>query len=276
MKKKVVVITGASSGIGNACALYLAQKGYRVYGMCRKPENVQMQKRNSNLQLVRMDVTDDASIEAAINQVVKREKKIDILINNAGIGIASAIELTTIEETQKVFDTNVFGYMRLIRQVAPYMRKQRSGTIVNVGSMLGIFTIPFQGVYCAGKFAIEGLTECLSMELKPFDIKVILIQPGDVKTRFVDNRPVPQTDHTDTDYAANYRSACEVFVEDEKNGIEALVLAKQLEKILRKKKPKLRYVISSNFQKLAISMHKYFSNRLFETIFLRFYKQKTK
>ena len=270
MKKQIILITGTSTGIGRKCAEYLFSRGHIVYGTVRKQQN--NSKKAGYNELI-LDVRDAESIKKGIDTLIQKEKKIDILINCAGIGIASAVELTTIDEYKKILDTNFLGNIRMIQAILPFMRLEHSGLIINISSMLGLFTIPFQGAYCASKFAIEGLTECLSIELKAFGIKTVLIEPGDVKSNFNKNRLTPIINHEKTDYAANYENARKIFIKDEENGVDALFIAKKIEKIIHLKKPKLRYVVGNGFQKTGVTMHKYLPNRIFENIFFGFYKQ---
>ena len=173
---RVVLITGASSGIGKACADHLAKGGYRVYGTSRKPPSV------APFRMMQLDVTDDESVEGTVNELLKREGRIDVLVNNAGIAMAGAIEDTSVEEARTQLETNFFGAFRMCWVVVPTMRAQKYGYIVTISSIGGQIAIPFQGLYSASKFALEGLSESLRMEVRPFGIKVILIQPGDHRT----------------------------------------------------------------------------------------------
>src|SRR5580700_9890414 len=149
-QKRVVLVTGASSGIGRACAELLAARGYRVDGASRRPVS------RALVEPVSMDVRDDASVRDAVEGVMAREGRIDIVVNNAGIAIAGAVEDTSIEEAIEQFDVNFFGVLRVCRAVLPHMRERRSGYIVNIGSIGGLVAIPFQGLYSASKFALKG------------------------------------------------------------------------------------------------------------------------
>ncbi len=181
MEKKVVLITGASSGIGLDTARLLAQNGFTVYGAARRTEPLR-ELQPLGVKSLRMDVTDDESIRNALNTLIAAEGRIDILINNAGYGSFGAIEEVPIEEAERQLQVNVFGAMRLIQLVLPFMRSQGAGRIINTSSIAGRFAMYFGGWYNASKYAMEGLSDALRMELKPFGIDVVLIEPGGIKT----------------------------------------------------------------------------------------------
>ncbi|MCQ8279267.1 oxidoreductase [Acetobacteraceae bacterium KSS8] len=179
MKKKVALITGVSSGIGRATAELLARKGYQVFGGVRTPEKAHA---INGVTLVQIDVRDEASIKAGVESVLQQAGRIDVLINNAGYSIVGAVEETSPEEAQALFDTNLFGVLRMSRAVLPAMRAQGSGRIVNLSSVLGFLPAPFMGLYAATKHAVEGLSESLDHEVRNFGIRVILIQPSFTRT----------------------------------------------------------------------------------------------
>ncbi len=182
--QRVAIITGVSSGIGLACASKLAQQGIRIYGLSRRAPEATI----SNLTYIRTDVTDDASVASAVRTVLLHESRIDILINNAGFGIAGAIEDTSVEEAKRQLDVNLLGALRLTTAVLPTMRAQQSGYILNISSIGGLIAIPFQGLYSASKFALEGLTESLRLEVRSLGVRVVLIEPGDHRSAFTENR----------------------------------------------------------------------------------------
>jgi len=177
MSGKVVLVTGASSGIGGACAEMLAKRGFRVYGSSRNPNF-----RPSGYQALQMDVTDDKSVDEAVAQVIREAGSIDALVNNAGCGLAGAVEDTASVEALHQMDVNFMGPFRAVRAVLPGMRQRRSGVIVNVSSLGGLLGLPFQSFYSASKFAMEGWTESLRFEVSPLGIRVVLIEPGDYDT----------------------------------------------------------------------------------------------
>jgi NAD(P)-dependent dehydrogenase (short-subunit alcohol dehydrogenase family) len=169
---KVALVTGASSGIGRAIVQLLAGQGMRVFGTSRSPD----------AELIRLDVTDDASVTQAVQSVLQGTDHLDVLVNNAGYALVGALEETSIAEAQAQFDTNLFGVLRMIRAVLPAMRRQGSGRIVNISSVAGIVPLPFQGIYAASKHALEGYTETLDHEVRQFGIRAALIEPTFTKT----------------------------------------------------------------------------------------------
>lgn len=181
MQQKVILITGASSGIGYDAALMLAEQGHKVYGAARRGELLE-QLRERGVTPIRMDLTDEASMVDGVNSIIDVEGRIDVLINNAGYGYMGAIENVTIAEAKRQLEVNVFGLARLTQLVLPYMRKQHSGWIINTSSVAGKAVIPFGGWYNVSKYSVEALSDALRIEVKPFGIKVCLIEPGGIKT----------------------------------------------------------------------------------------------
>lgn len=176
---KVAVVTGVSSGIGHTTAEKLAKHGYLVFGTVR---NIASAPSFSDVELVEMDVRDEASVQRAIKSVIDRAGRIDVLVNNAGTALIGAVEETSVAEAESLFDTNVFGILRTIRAVLPHMRAQRSGRIVNVSSVLGFLPAPYFGVYAATKHAVEGLSESLDHEVRQFGVRITLVEPGFTRT----------------------------------------------------------------------------------------------
>src|SRR5262245_41072426 len=177
--RRVVLITGASSGIGRATAELLAARGDRVFGCVRAAATT---RPRAGVELVSLDVRNDASVKACVDEVHDRAGRIDVLINNAGVNLVGTIEETSISQAQALFDTNVFGVLRMIRAALPGMRHQGSGLIVNLSSILGFIPAPFMGVYASTKHAIEGLSESLDHEVRTFGIRVVLIEPHYIRT----------------------------------------------------------------------------------------------
>ncbi len=178
-KQKVVVITGASSGIGAATARLLAQNGYSVFGGARDPTRVEA---IPGVTFAPLDVTDDTSVQRFIDGVLAEAGQIDILINNAGVSLIGPVEQTTIAEATKVFDVNIFGPLRMIQAVLPSMRAARHGLIINISSVLGFLPAPFMGIYASSKHALEGLSESLDHEIRDFNIRVVLVEPSFTST----------------------------------------------------------------------------------------------
>ena len=179
---KVVIITGGSSGIGLCTAAALRDRGCKVYELSRRDSEV------TGITHIKCDVTDEAQIAAAVGQVMAESGRIDILINNAGFGISGAVEFTDTTDVRRLFDVNFFGMVRMNRAVLPLMRRQGGGRIVNLSSVAAPVPIPFQTYYSAGKAAVNSYTMALSNEVKPFDISVCAVMPGDIKTGFTSAR----------------------------------------------------------------------------------------
>jgi NAD(P)-dependent dehydrogenase (short-subunit alcohol dehydrogenase family) len=241
----IILITGASSGLGRATAGFLAAQGHTVYGTSRSPvESL------SPVIMVRMDITDDLSVRNAVSEIINREGRIDVLINNAGMGIGGAIESFTDEEVNLQMDTNFNGLVRVTRAVLPHMRASGSGKIINISSIGGLIGLPFQGFYSAAKFAIEGYSEALAMELKPWHIPVVVVNPGDFKTGFTGSRTITAMDSSGSDYRARVVKAVAVMGKDEQSGCDPLLLAKTIGKIISRKNPGYRYIIGRFDQRL--------------------------
>lgn len=181
MKQKVILITGASSGIGFDTATRLAKQGHKVYGAARRIEKMSPLK-ELGVTPIKMDVTDDASMIAGVNAVLEAEGRIDVLVNNAGYGYFGAVENVSMEEARRQLEVNVFGLARLTQLVIPHMREQGSGRIINLASIAGKLALYFGGWYHVSKFAVEGFSDALRIELKPFGIDVVVIEPGSIKT----------------------------------------------------------------------------------------------
>jgi len=245
--QKVILITGISSGFGKITAELLAEKGHKVYGTVRKETGI-----NPVISVLKMDLTDPLSVQKAVGTVLQKEGRIDILINNAGMHTGGAIETTAIEHARLQMDTNVMGMVFMLREVLPAMRKQKSGTIINFGSIGGLMGLPFQGFYSASKFAIEGISEALRMELRQFKINVVVINPGDFHTNNTANRRNFLANGVNDPYADQFSKTLAIIEKDENGGWPSEVLAQKLVKIIEKKNPCHRYVIASAEQKLAV------------------------
>jgi NAD(P)-dependent dehydrogenase (short-subunit alcohol dehydrogenase family) len=190
--QRVAVVTGSSSGNGYETSLTLARNGFLTYATMRnlnKGENIKSltQKEKLPMKTVQLDVTDDISVKNAIQSITAESNRIDVLVNNAGYGLVGAFEDSSMEEIKAQFETNLFGVIRVTQAVLPIMRRQKSGIIVNISSALGRFGLPITSAYVSTKFAIEGLSESMAYELEPFGIKMVLVEPGFIKTNIGNN-----------------------------------------------------------------------------------------
>jgi NAD(P)-dependent dehydrogenase (short-subunit alcohol dehydrogenase family) len=220
--------------------------------------------------MINMDVRDTDSVTGAIAHIVEKEGGIDVLINNAGVGIGGAIEDTSTQMAKALFDTNFFGIYRVLQQVLPVMRQQSKGLIINMSSIGGLIGLPFQGIYSASKFAVEGLSEALYKELSSSGIRVVLIEPGDFKTEFAANRQhITQKNNAD-----HFQSTMAVIERDEQNGQPPLKIAYLIEKIIKTPNPRLRYAVGAFDQRLSLFLKRILPNRWFDQIIMSYYKLK--
>jgi short-subunit dehydrogenase len=258
MKKiygNVVLITGASSGIGEACAALLMNAGYKVYGTSRKPPatNQEISGKNGGfIRMIQLDVCNEDSVKQAVDYVVAKEGTIDILINNAGFGLAGSIEETNPAEAYNEFNTNFFGVHRVSRLVIPIMRRQKKGLIINIGSVAGYITIPFQAMYSATKFALEAFTEALRIELRPFGIKAALVEPGDIKTNFTHNQVMAAAAKLTDTYGERFFRSIEYMAASEQNGPGPQMVAKAVFKLTNKKHPPVRVIVGFIYNLFAV------------------------
>lgn len=183
MTSKVALVTGGSSGIGEATARALADAGFVVYAVARRTEPMAALSRNG-VHTFSMDVTDDASVVAGVDRIIAEQGRIDVLVNNAGYGSYGAVEDVPIDEARRQFEVNIFGLARLVQLVTPHMRKQHSGRIINISSIGGKIYEPLGAWYHATKFAVEGFSDSLRIELRPFGIEVVIIEPGPIRTEW--------------------------------------------------------------------------------------------
>jgi short-subunit dehydrogenase len=271
-----VLITGASSGVGKIIAQTLMENGYKVYGTSRKPIETSSQIiRNTKngkgfIEMITLDVRSDDSIKRAVEYVVKKEGKIDILINNAGFGIAGAIEDTSPEEAFEQFDTNFFGILRMCRNIIPIMRANKNGLIINISSVAGLISIPFQSMYSASKYALEAFSQALRIELKPFGINVVLIEPGDMKTGFTSNRKVVKAANESSVYKEQFTRSLNTMIKDEMTSPSPGIVAKAVIKLLKMRKPPVRIVIGIKY-KIIVFLKRLLPARFVEYVVSRIY-----
>jgi short-subunit dehydrogenase len=268
--KKIILITGISSGFGMQMAKLLSEKGHSVYGTVRK-----LTKADDLVHYLKMDLTDLDSIQNVVSTVLQKEGRIDVVINNAGMHSGGPIETIPIETIKLQMDTNFMGMVLLVREVLPVMRKQGGGTIINFSSIGGLMGLPFQAFYSAGKFAIEGFSEALRMEVKQFNIKVVLINPGDFHTNNSINRRGFLSPTNDSDpYHAQFVKSLAAIEKDEANGWKPEVLARKIVRIVECKNPRQRYIIASFEQKLAVALNYVLPGKWFRKILEDHYKIK--
>ena len=261
-----MLVTGASSGIGKAIAEYLQSKQFVVYGTSRKPG-----KTGSSFPLLQLDVTRPETIEEAVKQLVDKEGRIDVLINNAGVGITGPIEETPDAEILKAFDTNFFGPLNVIKAVLPQMRKNRSGLIINITSIAGYMGLPYRGMYSASKGALEIATEAFRMELKSFNIKMTNIAPGDFATNIAAGRyhaPVMEG----SPYEEPYGNTLALMNEHVDAGQDPQLMAKAVHKVILTKEPAIHYKVGDRLQKFSIVLKRLLPDKIYERMLLNHYK----
>jgi NAD(P)-dependent dehydrogenase (short-subunit alcohol dehydrogenase family) len=258
--KKVILVTGASSGIGLASATALHQAGHIVYGTTRNLAK----KINAPFNLIELDVTDDESAKAAVGKIIAAEGKIDVLVNNAGNGIAGPAYAMPVEKAKQQFEVNFFGVVRMCSTVIPEMLKKNSGLVVNISSLAGLFGLPYQSMYVASKYAVEGYTESMRMELRKTGIKLATINPGDFKTEFTGSREkIPfAIDHAIL--KSNYDVAVASIEKDENAGADPIAIGKQLVKIVGKSSPAHQYLVGAIGQTIAVTLKKTLPGGIFE------------
>jgi NAD(P)-dependent dehydrogenase (short-subunit alcohol dehydrogenase family) len=235
---RVVLVTGASSGNGRAIAMLLAQHGYRVFGTSREPARAAAAP---GVEMLALDVRSDDSVRACVAAVLEKTDRIDVLVNNAGYELAGALEETSLDEARAQLETNFFGVVRTTKAVLPAMRERRSGQIVNVSSLAGLTVAPFMGMYSASKFALEGYSESLRHEVKPFGVHVSLIEVGFLNTPMQAHRQ--HTAARIADYDAARRNALDAIAEREARGPGAELIARTALRIAGSRRPRLRYVV---------------------------------
>lgn len=237
-EQKVVLVTGATSGIGKVTAELLAARGYRVFGTSRDPAG----RSGNGLELLPLDVTSDASVAACVGAVAARTGgRIDVLHNNAGTGVIGAAEEVTPEEALRLFQINLFGVMRMTSAVLPLMRARRAGTVINMSSSGGVAALPFAGLYCATKFALEGYTEALRHEVRPFNIAAVVVAPGPVSTPAGDT--APRAERHIPEYADRRKKADELAVRGIRGGMDPRRVAETVLKVVRDDWPAPRYPV---------------------------------
>ena len=261
----VVVVTGASSGIGESIARVLTQEGHKVYGTSRKA-----QAPNPYCHWLQLDVNDKTSIIKAIQHVLEEEGRIDVLVNNAGIGMISSFEEAPEANVDIVMNTNLGGVLRMSQAVLPQMRKQREGKIINISSIAGLIGLPYRSIYSASKFAVEGLTEAMRGEVAKFGIQVCSVQPGSIRTDIKGNRVSYVPD--DSVYQPEISIAEEIIDNEVAHGIDTEEVALFIGKLVMKTRLGSKYVIANTFQKFGTRLKRYIPTTLFERLLIKRYR----
>tara|TARA_A100001015_G_scaffold91991_1_gene102396 strand:- start:6594 stop:7400 length:807 start_codon:yes stop_codon:yes gene_type:complete len=265
---KVVLITGASSGLGKATASHLADLGYVVYGTCRNPNQYETPP---NYKLISLDLNKPTSIQSAVEDLLGEEGSIDVLINNAGSGIIGPMEELEIDALRANFETNCYGPLLLMKKVLPVMRKQKEGFVVSITSIGCAMGLPFRGAYSASKGALSLLTESLRMEVKPFGIKMCTVAPGDFVSDIASRRYyAPQKEQSP--YEAIYKRNLATIDAHVSSGIQPEVIAHKIARILTQKNPKVHYRVGAPLQKFSVVLKGILPSRLFEKLLLLFFK----
>ena len=268
MKKRIVLITGASSGIGKSTAELFLKKEYTVYASAPNV-NKMHELRKKGAHLIKLNISNKKDCQNAIDSILKASGSIDILINNAGYGLYGAIEDVTIEDAKKQFDVNLFGLVELTKLVLPTMRKNKNGRIINIRSILGAMSLPMGGWYHASKYALEGITDSLRQEVKAFGIKVILINPGAIESKWAEIAfSFAKINSGNTVYADQSIQLKQLFKKSKALEGKANQVAQVIEKASTKKKPKIRYLVPFHAKFIWIA-RRISNERLFNFISLK-------
>lgn len=264
--KNVVLVTGGSSGIGKAISLFLKEKKYTVYGTSRNPDRYP----NSPIPLLALDVQDQNSIQTAIQDLIEKEGQIDILINNAGVGITGPMEETPIDEVKNAMETNFYGPLRVLQAVLPHMRAQQSGRVINITSIAGYMGLPYRGIYSASKGALEIATEAYRMECAHLNIFFSNVAPGDFATNIAASRfhaPIV----AGSDYEIGYTHTLKLIDEHVDDGQNPIEVAKKIYEILKQPSPGIHYKVGSFVQKFSIVLKKILPEKMYENMLKKHY-----
>lgn len=262
----VILITGITSGFGRAMAARLNSDGHKVYGTYRRDS-----EQIPGVTYLKADVRDEESLKSAVNCVIAKEGRIDTVISNAGMGVGGPLEFTSLDDAQRQMDVNFMGMVRLLNLVVPIMRRQNQGHIICVSSIGGLMGLPYQGMYSASKFAIEGYCEALRLEVRQFGIKVTVINPGDFSTSFTAQRN--KIDDPDALSAyPGYAKSMESIEHDENSGLKPDRLARRICRIVCKRHPRNRYIIATFIQKTSVVLKALLPSKWYGRILSSYYK----
>ena len=266
---KVILVTGTTSGFGKLIARELLKRGHRVYGTCLP--DFPGDREAFEFPLLELDITDDASVARCVTQLVAAEGRIDVLINNAGVSIAGALEDTAIDEARWQMDVNFFGPLRMIRAVLPHMRRQGGGRILTTGSMAGHLGLPYQSAYSASKYALEGVNEALRLELSGSGIDAAIVCPGDFNTGFTAARVYSRAAHSET-HAEQMAVTMGIVEEDERNSPDPQAVADLYGRLVEAPRLKVRYFVASPVQRASMFLKWLLPSSVFERIIQSNYK----
>ncbi|MCF6140746.1 SDR family oxidoreductase [Flavobacterium sp. K77] len=264
--KKVVLITGASSGIGKSIGKFLHEKGFVVFGTSRNPKNIQ----NSVFPLLQLDVRNASSIHAAVAEVIKLAGRIDVVINNAGVGITGPLEEIPMEEIKNHFETNFFGPIEVMKAALPQMRIQKSGLIINITSIAGYMGLPYRSIYSASKGALELITEALRMEVKSFGVHITNVAPGDFATNIASGRyhaPII----SGSPYEASYGKTLQTMDTHVDSGSNPNQMAEAVYAIISAPSPRGHYKVGAFLQKFSIVLKRILPDKVYEKILMNHY-----
>lgn len=265
--QKVILITGASSGIGKSIGDFLHDKGFKVYGTSRNPDNYP----KSKFTLLALDVRNPQTIKQAIDKILLESKKLDIVINNAGVGITGPLEEIPMSEIKNNFETNFFGPIEVIKSVLPQMREQKSGLIINITSIAGYMGLPFRSIYSASKGALELISESLNMEVKPFGINIVCVAPGDFATNIASGRfhaPIIEG----SDYEKQYSNNLKMMNNHVDSGGNPIEMAEAIFRIINNSNPRIHYKVGAFMQKFSIVLKRILPDKVYEKILMKHYE----
>lgn len=268
MQPKIVLITGASSGIGKAIAEHLSGKGHTVFGTSRDAKKATTKM---GFEMIALDVTKPDSIQKAVGYVIEKSGRIDVLVNNAGMGIAGPLEEIPEVEIKRVFETNLFGPINVMKTVLPHMRKQGDGLVVNITSIAGYMGLPFRGVYSATKGALELVTESVNMEVKSQGIRIVNLAPGDFATNIASGRyhaPLKE----DSPYFATYKTSLEMMNAHVDSGADPKKIALLVEQIMSDSNPKIHYKAAGMMEKFGIVLKRILPDKVYEKMLMKHFK----
>jgi NAD(P)-dependent dehydrogenase (short-subunit alcohol dehydrogenase family) len=262
--KKVVLVTGASSGIGQAVAAYLSKQAYIVYGGSRSATP------HTDFYAIKLDVTSDDSVISVVSEIIEKEGRIDVLVNNAGIGSAGAVEKTPVEDIKKSFDVNFFGVVRMIQAVLPHMRNQEFGRIINMSTLGSMIGLPFRAFYSSSKGAMDLMTESLRLETERYGIKSCTIHPGEVRTNIAEHRVI-STKADDETYGKTISKAFESLNASVEHGKDPALFGPLVEKIILSKRVRRNYYVGSLSELIGINLKKFLPYYMYEAILRKYF-----